>query len=277
MKREELKRARRKSNLLLVCILLLQLGMLLFWGNAKTNYYVDELFSMGYAHNFTGAAGDAQYIHTDDSWVINEWTPAAELKEQLVVGEGESVLDIPASQAIRLTVTGRSHHGLLNLAETLLNDGEISKRGGLFLNYLAFLLFQLVLILFLRRLEVDERLVCAAVLMSGFGGLLAGLAQYIRFYMLTCFYVILILHLHLILWQTGKAVPFLAAEAGAGLLFLRVRRFDRVLYAGAAFHETMEESGLLRDPRLFGGALVRLQEDRFYGYGPASFCLPDCG
>ena len=53
---------KRRELLIYICIIAVQLLFVIYWAGVKTNYHVDELYSMGYARNFAIEGKRVQYI-----------------------------------------------------------------------------------------------------------------------------------------------------------------------------------------------------------------------
>ena len=208
----------RITTILIVFIVFLQLFTIFFWANRKANFYIDELYSMGYAHTFTGVSNDPRRIFDSSSWKRGSWCNIDDFKSQLVVHEDESVLSQSIWKTLSQTIRGRNYFALLNLSESLIFPGEISRWGGIALNMLIFILFQFSLLRFFRRLHLQDSTILAAMLMFGFSGYILSLSVYIRFYLLTNLLLLLTLHLHLIILEDRRPGVIAVAEIASILL-----------------------------------------------------------
>ena len=203
-----------------VLIILIQTLCIVHWGNEKQNYYIDELFSMGYAQDFFAQREAKRYFHAAPDIVLQEWIDIRQIKHHLTVEPDETVDAHPLSVTLPRFFSFRSYFGLLNIAEGVLSPGEVSKKAGLTINLITFLLLQTVFYRFLGRLKVRDPIRWLALVFFGSGCLISGLAVFIRFYLITNLFLLLICDLHLIMWQTDKMAPFCLAEAGSFLLML---------------------------------------------------------
>lgn len=199
-----LKMNRNRAILIMVIIIILQVGMLLYWSSVKTSYHVDELYSMGYASSFTGQTYNSKYITTSKDFWFNKWISNSDLKEYIVMSDDESVFSAPFSVVMKKMVTGRNYMGLLNLAESLFGNGTISHRPGFILNVVFYILTDVFLYLLFKRLGVREHIRYLAVLMIGLTGYMISAAEFIRFYMLVIFLTVIMLILSYIVWNTDN-------------------------------------------------------------------------
>lgn len=192
---------RRARRILLACLLALQLALLLFWAGQRSNYYIDELFSFGSAHSYSFAKKDVMYINRSAQWQYGSWVDNAVLKDQLRVSGQESLLRQPPLTALRLLLTGRNYHGLLNLLQSAFAGGEVSMAPAIGLNLLLFLAAQLLLWRIMRELTGSAPVSLLCLAMVGFSGMMISTVLYIRFYMLVTFLLLALLRLHQIMWR----------------------------------------------------------------------------
>ncbi len=95
-----LKRLKEKSigedfrKSLPVIIIAIQLLLMGYWSIQKTNYYIDEMFSMGYAHTFIHPKEDIVYINFSKDWVNEKWIDNGVLKDQLETTKEDGVFTI---------------------------------------------------------------------------------------------------------------------------------------------------------------------------------------
>ena len=186
---------------------------------------------MGYAHTFTGVSNDPRRIFDSSSWKRGSWCNIDDFKSQLIVHEDESVLSQSIWKTLSQTIRGRNYFALLNLSESLIFPGEISRWGGIALNMLIFILFQFSLLRFFRRLHLQNSTILAAMLMIGFSGYILSLSVYIRFYLLTNLLLLLTLHLHLIILEdTRPGVIAVAEIASILLMYLSFKNSDSLWF-----------------------------------------------
>ena len=268
-KAKEQKKTIRVSRMtiLLTLLVFIQLLTVCHWQSVKSNFYVDEYYSMEQAALLRGDPDGARYFTWSGRYEKDRWIPAAPLRARFVVTEEKSLAGSLRS-ALKKTLTGRNYNALLNIAMALLDPEPFGERGGLFLNLIFFVLLQVSLILFLRRLGLSEPVLFMAVASFGFSSIVISLALYIRFYLLTMLFVLWLTDLHLIMWQSRRTVVHLAGEVLTFLLmYLSFRNselslivsgmlavtFSGILIADRRWHQT----ALYALP-LFGGGFLYL-------------------
>lgn len=229
-----MKKENRMYIVYFVIIMLQLLGML-YWANVKTNYHIDELFSMGYAHYYTEAS-QARYIVWTEDWQFNEWLDNAELKKYLCISEGQEIYSLPFIKAIvNFFVANDNHSGLLNFAESLAGYQTVSKWPGIALNICIFLLAEVILIALLTRLKLSKWSIALFLTMFGFCGYMISLVEFIRFYLLVMLFALVMILLHSVIWTSDKAWKIVVCEIGSFVMaHLGLKNSElMVVYAGA--------------------------------------------
>ncbi len=201
-------KAKYRKLLIYTMIMVFQLLVILYWAKAKTNYHIDELYSMTHASGFTAQVYNSEYITISRDFHLNEWTENSVFKKYLIVSDAEKTFRAPFSAILNGFVMFRNYYGLLNLAESIAGLSYVSAAPGLVLNIIFFILTELSLLSLLRKLRVDERIRCLAVAMFGFSGYIISTVEYIRFYMLVIMFMMFLLNCFYNLWNadTWKAV-----------------------------------------------------------------------
>lgn len=217
-------------------VIIFQIVGLLYWMNVKTNYFIDELYSMGYASSYTGAGDTARYITTSDDWVLDEWKSNSEFKKYLLISEEERITNLSLPQAVMKIVTGSSgYFALLNLAESLYGYDVVSKYPGIILNIIFFVLAEIELITIASKIGMSQQSSALMLAMFGFSGYFVGFVEYIRFYMFVTLLVLTVILLHLIMWKTEKAWVTVLCELGSlVLLYLGISDSELMVIFGCA-------------------------------------------
>ena len=211
-------------------IVFVQLLALCHWGGVKTNFYVDELYSMEHAALFTENVSTAHYFTDDENVKEEQWIPAGPIRENCTATREKSLLREPPLRILKRLVKQRNYNGLLNIAMTFADPTPFNPRGGLVLNLIIFIVLQVSMIGFLRRLHISDPVLLMAITAFGFSSLVTSQAIFIRFYLLTLLYILWIFDLHLIMWQSRRPAVHLAGEAFAFLLmYLAFRNSELVL------------------------------------------------
>ena len=183
-------------------ILTAQIGLMIFWAEEKSNYFIDELYSYGYAHSYTFDKSHKRYITQSDDWQYEKWIDNEVLKEKLEVKKEESLLSRPFFTAVRMLLTRRNHQGILNILMSILSPGRISKVPGIILNLIIFALTQIVLYKMGKEMTESPCIALLIILMYGFSAIAIGNSIYIRFYALVILLLLLVFRLHQKMWYT---------------------------------------------------------------------------
>lgn len=195
-------------------IITLQIIVVLYWAGVKTNYHIDELYSMTHASGFTGQVYNSEYITTSRDFHFNEWTNNSILKKYLTVSDDEKAFNAPLSKVIGGIIKYRNYYGFLNVAESVFGYSDVSPIPGLFLNIVFFVITELLLILFLNKLGIDAHVKCLAIVHFGFSGYILSTVEYIRFYMLVIMLLMLMLNCFYGFWKADTWKQVFLCELG---------------------------------------------------------------
>lgn len=211
-------RLRNRELCIYIAIIAVQVLVMLYWGHVKTNYYEDDLYSMGSASSFTGEGDTARYITTSADFSLNEWTKNSTFKKYLLVSEEEKVFNAPFFKVMKKFITGRNYFGFLNLAESIAGYSFVSSRPGVLLNIIFFIIAEFSLISLMKKLNFDERIRYLSLAMFGFSCYVISAVEYIRFYMMVIMLMIMILNLLYRLWNSEQWKQIIYTEAGVMIL-----------------------------------------------------------
>ncbi len=250
------RKQRRLYILLFAAILLMQIVTVIYWARQKSNYYVDELYSMGYAHFFTEATPHPVYITESELWQEEHWIRNSDLKKLLITTKEESVFSQSPGKTLWAMWSGRSFHGILNAFESVLAPGQISKRPGTGLNLIFFILTQICLLSIFKLLDLSHISSLFGVAMYGFSGMATGIAIYTRFYCYTIFLFMLAIFLHLKMWKSSAPKVWILSVFFSDLaLFLAIGNSELIIAMGGVFCS------------LFAlGLLLSRRKAAFFGY-----------
>ncbi len=196
-------------------IMVLQIIVVLYWGKIKTNYYIDDLYSMGYASSFTEKGDTAQYISTSPDYEFNEWIENASFKKYLLLSDEEKASNVPPVELMHKLIVKRNYFGLLNIAESIAGYDCVTSRPGLFLNILFFVLAELSLISLMKKMGFDEKVGCLSLAMFGFSSYVLSAAEYIRFYMMVIMLMLMMLNALYKLWNATAWKGIILSELAA--------------------------------------------------------------
>lgn len=194
-----------RKQLIYVAIIALQILFIVYWADCKVNFHVDELYSMGYASNYTGYGDKGQYITTNSSdFRFNEWISISGLKKHLVVSGEESVFNIPIFVLIKKIFTERNYVILLNIVESIAGFGSVSLIPSLVLNVILYIISAYYYVKLMKKLKMDERIRFLALAMFGFSVYMISTVLYVRFYMLVVLLMILMLNCFYEAWDSDS-------------------------------------------------------------------------
>lgn len=206
--------SRKKSFIVYIVIMLIQLAFMLYWAGQKENYIVDELYSMERAASFSGRGNTSYYVTLSPEWNLNTWIKASELKKYFIVTENESLLNIPIIEAARRIIKGRSYNGLLNIAMSLAGYSIVTARAGILLNLFFFVLAEFFFVLLMNKLDLDQVSKIMAFSMFGFSAYIIGIVEYIRFYTLVIALLLAVLNLFCYVWKNDELYKIILGEVG---------------------------------------------------------------
>lgn len=228
--------AGKRTFFVFAAIIAVQVLVMLYWANEKSNFYIDELYSMGYASSFTGRGDTARRIADGPEWQYNEWIDNASFKKYLLVSEEEQLFQLSFPEAVQKMLTGRNYFGLLNIAESIAGYDIVSARPGIMLNILFFIAAEIALLLFMQKIKMDVRSQCLALAMFGFSAYIIGFVEYIRFYIVVTMYFMWLLNLLYCVWREDSLKKVVPAEIGVlALTYLSYKNSELTLIFFGAF------------------------------------------
>ena len=185
----------------LITVITIQLIVMCGFAVRKSNFYIDEMFSMGYAHTYIHPREDVVYINFSKDWNNEKWVENSVLKDQLETTAEDSVFTLPLSKALRKLFLGRNYMGMLNIVMSMFSPGKMGKYPPIILNFFIFVMTQLLLYRICRSLSNSWTASLMAITMYGFSAMSIGLSIYIRFYALTILLLAGFARLHQKMWS----------------------------------------------------------------------------
>ena len=196
---------KKYKDLLIYCVIvLLQILVILYWSREKTNYHVDELYSLGYSSCFTGGGDRTLYITTSLDFEFDKWISNYELKKYIMMSEQEKFYNVPLKAFVKDIIVGRNYFGLLNVSQSVLGISDVSQKAALLLNVLFFVGAEIALVYLLNCLNVEKHIVFLCLAMFGFSVYMISMVEYIRFYMLLIMIAVVVLCLFRNIWESDK-------------------------------------------------------------------------
>ncbi len=202
----------RREIYIYIALIIIQILVMVYWCNVKVNYHIDELYSMGYASSFNGRGDSARYITTAPEFGFNKWIDNSVLKKHLIVSEEERVFNTPILSVVKNFFGGRNYVCLLNIAESFSDSGKITPIPGFILNIILMILSDILLIMFMKKLGIQEQVRYPAFIMYAFSGYTISTVEFIRFYMLIVVLALLMIILIHRLWETNRWTTVICTE-----------------------------------------------------------------
>ncbi|MBP3901502.1 MAG: hypothetical protein J6D53_08665 [Blautia sp.] len=216
-------------------VIALQIAAICLSASARTNYFVDELFSFGYAHAYTFDKKDVGYIDQSPEWGYEKWIPNEELKIQLEVSGEESLLKKEPAAALKMLALRRNYHGFLNIIMDVFSAGKPAVWPPIFFNLILFVFTQVLLCRITFGMTQDHYASLLAVVMYGFSAAAINTHIYIRFYALVLFLLFGCIRLHQKMWQEQRILLFsLESILGMILLFFALKNSELIMIIGGA-------------------------------------------
>jgi len=228
----------KKTFVLFLALVVLQLLLMCHWYSQRVNLYVDELYSLQYAHYETDPKTTIVYLYKGEALGENNWADTDGLKNTMTVGAEESVLSCSFFEALRLFLKRKNYFFLLNLFNGIFASGKLSALPGFLLNMLLFPGIQLVLFATTKKLTGKDSAGLFGTAFYGFSCYMINQALYVRFYQWTVLLISLVILLHLIMWEREnmKVSRFVLCELAAlSLFYLAFKNSELICVFGAAF------------------------------------------
>lgn len=194
----------KKKYIILVALIFLQLINIIYWGNKKEGFHVDELLS----YNFVC---QTKYISVNanrpEMTYLNNWHDSAYYRDYLTIDEGEAFDFTGTYESITHDVHPPIFYLLLNVMCSFMK-GIFSKWAGIGLNIIFFVLT--VLALFKLTAEITDSVptqlaICA---IYGFSVGAVSTVVFIRMYMILTLATVLFCCLHAKLWNNMDSLEF---------------------------------------------------------------------
>lgn len=193
--RDILKKWTYKKSL--IVLLLIQLMFMVFWGNAKKGFFVDELWSYGLANSYYHP-----HIFSDEA-LEDKWVDEEYLSGYITVGEGERF----CYDSVIYNMSNDAHppvYFMVLHTVCSLFPGTFSKWYGIIPNMLYFLMAQLLLYRLSGKIFKNKWLALLPCAAWGFSSAAISFVLFIRMYMLSTMCGLLTLNLHLDLMEKSQ-------------------------------------------------------------------------
>lgn len=216
-----------------IFLVMTQVLVMLYWMRQKSNYFIDELFSMGYAHTYTFDWKHRGYINASDVWQEGTWIPNSLLKDQIEVSPEDSLLSKPLGTAVPMLLLRRTYHGILNILMSSFSPGAVGKVPGIVFNIIIFCLTQIVLFRICFDLTENYRVSLAVLTMYGYSLAAISFVMYIRFYCFVVLLFLMALRVHQLIRKTDRLpLAFAGTIASMVLLFFAMKDSELIFVLG---------------------------------------------
>lgn len=221
--------------ILLILVIVLQTGVICHYASERTNFFVDEFFSFGYAQSYTFEKKYVYYIDNSPEWKYEEWLSNEVLKPQLEVSEEESLLKKDPGTVLKLLLTRRNFHGILNILMDVFSSGKPAKWPPIIFNIICFVFSQILLFRIVFEMTHNYAASLLAVFMNGFTAMTINTHIYVRFYALVLLLVLACIRIHQKMWQERRLLFFLPESIfGMLLLYFALKNSELIMIMGGA-------------------------------------------
>ena len=199
------KKLMEKPVLVFCVIVFVQLLIIMFWGNKKSNFYWDEYYTYNNAHYISNGSMEMSYVFLSPTLKEGEWMNMSELKEYFIAPlPSESQMYNDSIPRIMKYVIYRMYYLLLALMETLLFPEMISKWSGILLNMALFIICQIFLYKLAKYVSGNTNIALLSVLFFGCCGEIISMAVFVRFYVMVFTFLLIATYLHALMWEGQK-------------------------------------------------------------------------
>ena len=210
-----------KYTIIFIFIIVVQIGVMAFYENAKEFYHIDEIYSFESAHNIMlySYNDEGFRIFNQDRW-YNQWHTKEEFMEHFEVRGEQSLLNHSIKEVITGRKSGILYECALNIMCSLLGKTAANKWSGFILNCILFFILQILIYKMAYCIMQTKAGAMVAVLLFGFSAGAISLVLYVRFYYLCLLSAAFISYFHLRLWNCRKSwqmIIYLAGVAIAGV------------------------------------------------------------
>ncbi|MBR1927206.1 MAG: hypothetical protein IJ840_05600 [Bacteroidales bacterium] len=268
---------KKAARIILFLIIVSQVACVAYWASLKSRFHIDEFYTFEYAQLFRPDKRIKQQEDLTDipQWEDGRWLSVGELRTNLTVQEGESVLDLPLGKSVKMFLLDRNYMWIINFLETIAGEKDLPVRICIGFNIFVLILSQLLLFHFLSVcLGLDARTALLSVAMWGFSPLVLGLSVFCRFYLWTLFLFLVALVSHRMMWDSDSHWRNILYEAiGATALLLAFNNSELFFVIGGALAVFFSVSLLVRKkyvqslyysvPVLVGGLLYIIRRTDF--------------
>lgn len=205
------------NKIIFMTLLILQILYMLYWGNAKGGFYVDEMFTFDNTHYISNSTPKRIKLYDADFMEYGKWFELDDLKGTLTVSKENALYNDSFLYNIK-TLFKSSYNWMMNYVEAIFFPKEVNKWSGISVNLVLFALCQVFLYLILGRVSDSSRTALIACAMYGFSGLAISMVIYVRFYVLVNLWMLIFLYMHVLMWDENNVSKNILYEIIAVIL-----------------------------------------------------------
>lgn len=240
--------------LALLFILFIQAAVILWFGNQKQGYFIDEIYSFGLSNGYY-----KPFITSYGDEIFDQWADESVINDYMTVQEGQRFAYGSVVYNQSQDVHPPFFYLLLHTVSSFF-PGEYSKWFGISINLACFLLSGLFLWLLGRRVLKSQWLALVPVIIWGFSAGAMSFVVYIRMYMVMTLFTVLSAYLHgrmIRTWQRPRELALLYAVTICGILtqyyFVIFAFFLSAAYCLWKFLKKAWKEAILYGAVMFGG------------------------
>lgn len=225
---------KNKFQAIFAILLFVQVLYMIYWGNVKSGFYVDEFFTFDNAHYMSASTPQRVKLYDADYMEYDKWFDLSELKATLTVEKSNSLFNDGLAYNIKAFMK-KPYMALLNYVETVFFEGQLNKWSGISMNILFFAIGQIFLYLLAKKITGSETASLLTTAMFGFSGIAVSMVAFVRFYMLVNMWMIIFIYLHALMWTENNLRKNIVYEILAmAVLYLAFKNSPLAMIEGAA-------------------------------------------
>lgn len=222
---------------LVIAVIVIQVGVIIYWGNQKGGYYWDEFFTFDNAHYASSITPDRVKLYDAEFMEYDKWFDLGKLKSTLTVTRENSLFNDSFAYNLNKLMRGKGYNEVaLNYVETIFFPGKLTKWSAISLNIILFIINQILLYKIAYRMTEKKNTALFAMMLYGFSGMAISMTVFIRFYMWVTMFFTIFIYFHVLIYQEDNVWKNLCYVMVAGVaLLLSFNQQILVIFAGAGF------------------------------------------
>lgn len=229
---------------LLAIVIALSCCLASYWTEQKVSFMMDEVISFQRAHYWNNP-DDYEVLYGPSRWADETWVEGSLFRDECRIPEGGGALENPDGIVDGL-FSEVTYFGILNVVESLWYPEPLDKHAGIWINVVVLAATLALLYALLREMGISRAFSLLACAMYGTSGVVIGLVNYVRFYVLATFLMLFAVYLHAIMWNRRRLLVDVACTvASFWLLYFAIRNTQLATVVCAALALTFSFGLLL--------------------------------